>query len=887
MDYKSIKRPISILLLVLAISLPATVLADNPTREWTFMLFMAADNNLESGTSLDINELERYGSTDEVAFVAQVDRNGNFSHNSELTWSGTRRFYVTRDKDPNKMSSKMVQDLGEVDMATPQALTDFVEWARNNYPARKYALILWNHGTGWKEIQPSIMEYEGSEIAPSQTFNPDFDMSNIAYNISYDDTSHSSMDIPSMRETLAKVKEILGQPIDLLGFDACLMQMVEVGWAAAPFARYQVGSPDLEPERGWPYDLISKALTKKPEMSAMDLGKTIVRAYKASYDSGSQGNTAVVLSLFDLEKMSKFRQKLNNFCFALRENITDIDKIEKCRRNALKYSYGDYIDLAHFLHLMRKTSVSSETKATAYELYKAIIGEKRKGGLVAYLGKTGDKFRASRGVSVFFPDRQGFKTYMNRYKRLSFSRETEWFAALREVAIPNIPYMKIIGTVLADKNQDGRIAAGEEVTLNLKVQNLGRKGLKEAQISCRTDSDYLDNKNYKKTVKKLPGPQETTLVPVFTFKVNENTPVHSEIKLEITLRGKDIPISTTKTTFYVKEPFASTGHALLVMTDAFSPAGPVLTEMLNGAQVKFDTWDRVLDGDLRSEVLKRYLDGWVIVVVQDSTPQQSLTETEIEALDHFLNSGGKLVLSGQDIAFSLRDSNFLRKKCKASFIQDDVNIHVISGLNGFAGEETMQIFGGDGANNQKWPDEIDALPGATPIIKYREGARDMADESQMAGPNHKPNSNSKGIKSSGTAAVKVVDGYRLLLITFGFEAINNSSQRNAFMKAIMKAMHPDIAAELRNYAEAAVRRPATRSISAEEYIQRADLLSNVEKKLLEKIRTKLDADPEYGREMLMQIRRLPAQEQRAVENLEKNIKSLLEFDKQHGTLNQR
>jgi hypothetical protein len=884
-DYKSIKTPIGLLILLAALLITSVASADTPTREWTFMLFMAADNNLESGTSLDINELEKFGSNEKIAYIAQIDRNGNFSNDSELKWSGTRRFYVTRDKNPKKMSSKMVEDLGEVDMSSPEALTDFVRWAHENYPAKKYALILWNHGTGWKEIQPSIMEFDSPPVSFSEGF--DAALSNISYNISYDDTSHSSMDIPTLRETLAEVKSILGQPIDLLGFDACLMQMVEVGWAAAPFALYQVGSPDQEPERGWPYDLIADSLRKKPDMGPEDLGQIIIRTYKQSYSGGSQGNTAVVLSLFNLQQIDKFRQKLDDFCFTLRKNISDIDKIEKCRDNALKYSYGDYIDLGHFLELMRKTSVSSATKAAAYDLYKAIIGEKKKGGLVAGLAASGEKFRKTRGISIFFPNRQGFKTYLNRYKRLSFCRETEWFETLREITTPNLPYMKIEDSMLEDKNKDGRIAAGEEVTLYLNIRNLGRKSLKTALINCKTDSDFLNAKTFSVNLTRLPGPEKTDLVPVLKFKVSENAPVHSEIVLNVSLKGKGIPLSTIKTTFYVKEPFASTGHALLVMTDTFSPAGPALTEMFNSAGIKFDTWDRVLDGDLRPEVLKRYLNGWVFVVVQDSTPQQSLTDGEIKALNDFLESGGRLVLDGQDLAFSLRDTAFLSQKCKLSFIQDDVNVHVVSGMNGFAGNQTFQIFGGDGANNQKWPDEVDVLPGGEAIARYEEKARDMADESEMAGPNHKPNSKSKGIKSSGVAGVKVVDGYRLMFFTFGVEAVNNKPQRKTFMKEILNFMQPDIASEMRNYANASTRRAISRSVSESEILERTDLLSSVETRLLQQIKHKVNNDPGAGEKILNQIRSLPGNERKALENLEKNVRSLLEFDSQHGTVRQR
>ncbi|PKL44398.1 MAG: hypothetical protein CVV41_07105 [Candidatus Riflebacteria bacterium HGW-Riflebacteria-1] len=885
-DNKSIRTSTALIIAVLLFAAFSPAFSAAPEeKEWTFMVFMAADNNLEAATAYDINELEKFGSTEQVNFVAQIDRNGNYSNNSELKWSGARRFYVTKDNEPDKMTSKMIEDLGDVDMADPIALTDFVGWVKENYPARRYALILWNHGTGWKEIQPGAAGGDVGDIGLPAGMQAA--INSISYNISYDDTSKTSMNIPTLGETLAKVKSTLGQPIDLLGFDACLMQMVEVAWTAAPHAHYQVGSPDLEPERGWPYDLIAGALTKKPEMEARELADTIVNAYNKSYVGGSQGNTAVVLSAIDSSKSESFKTALNDFCNAARRNIREIDKYENARNAALKYSYGDYVDLGHFLELLIAEKVTAETRSAAAKLLKTIRGDRRTGGYVSKLKSNGDKFAKTSGLSIFFPTRQGFKTYHSRYKVHSLAQDTEWYNFLSELAVPNLAYFKLEDVILEDNNKDGRIAAGEQVSVLLSVRNLGRKPLDSASIKCVTDSTFLDNTEFSLDLNKLPAPGKVELIQGFKFTVSEETPVHSEISLNITLSGEGLPDSTIKSTFYIKEPFASTGYALLVITDHFSPASPVLQQMLQGAGVKFDTWDRVFDGELRPEVLKRYLNGWVLVSSQDSTPEQSLSEEELSALDSFLKSGGRLVLNGQDIGFVLRESDFLRNRCKVRFVQDDVNVHVVSGTNGFAGNQSFQIFGGDGANNQKWPDEIDPLAGAEPIIKYEEGARDKADDREMNGPNHKPGALSRGIKSSGVAGVKLIDGYRLMLFTFGIEAINSNSQRVAFMKEIASFMQPDSASEVRNLAQAASRRVPAGQASERVILERADLLSSVEDRLLNQIREEFSKNPQSRDRVLGEIQSLSTQERRSLSKLEKNVQSLLDFSEEHGTLGQR
>lgn len=880
MDYRSIRLTLIIFLLFVAFTGPVL---GAQVKDWTFMVYMAADNNLEGGAEIDIMELEMSGSTDEVNFVVQIDRSGNYSGNTQLKWSGAQRYYITKSGDPHRVTSEPVDKLGNVDMAASETLLDFVAWASENYPAERYAIILWNHGTGWKEIQPSFSE----EFAYQPTPGMEAAMQNITFNISYDETSKTSMNIPSLHKTLAEASNIIGQKIDLLGFDACLMQMLEVGWAAKPFVKYQVGSPDLEPEKGWPYDMIAERLVANPGMGPEELGKVITESYRLSYSGGSQGNTAVVLSLMNLEKLDSFKQNLDEFCDSARQNIRYIDIIETARNDALKYSYGDYIDLGHFLGLLSDTNANSAIKSSAKRLLTTLRGDGRQKGLIASLDHNGEKFDSTTGLSVFFPAREGFRIYMHPYSELTFAKETEWFNFLNEISAPNIPYLKLDDIVLEDNNKDGRIAPGEEVTVYVSVRNLGKQTLSTAEIFCETDSTFLDAKSYGAEISKLPRPQKTSLIKSFKFKVNQDALIHSEINLRFTLKGHNIPDSTLKTTFYIREPFATSGHALLVITDNFSPPSPVLQQMLTDAGVKFDIWDRQFDGELRPEVLRRYIDGWVFVASQDSTPEQTLNEEEVDALDEFLGTGGRLVLNGQDMAFSLRESEFIEKRCRTIFVQDDVNVHVVSGAEGFLSGNHLNIFGGDGANNQKWPDEVDALPGGQIFFKYEEGARDMADDRYMIGPNHKPGSLSRGIKSSGAAAVKVTDGYRLMLFGFGIEAVSARAQRTQLMKAIVEFMQPDPMTEIHNFASAATRRTRHKSISEAAFLERADLLTTMTNRLVNDIKERSNQDPRAAEKAISYIQSFPSEQKQLLNNLEKNIRTLLEFGDHHGTLERR
>jgi hypothetical protein len=68
-------------------------------QTWTVMLYMDADDQvLEEDILIDLNEVEKVGSTDRVRIVAQLDRfKGGFSGDGD--WTGARRYYITQDDD--------------------------------------------------------------------------------------------------------------------------------------------------------------------------------------------------------------------------------------------------------------------------------------------------------------------------------------------------------------------------------------------------------------------------------------------------------------------------------------------------------------------------------------------------------------------------------------------------------------------------------------------------------------------------------------------------------------------------------------------------------------------------------------------------------------------
>jgi hypothetical protein len=252
-------------LLALAWLAPGTMAQ---TAEWTFLVYLDGDNNLEEAGIDDFLEMASVGSNADVKIVVQFDRISGYDSSYD-DWTDTRRGIVNSGDVPD---ASWGSSIGEANMGDPATLVAFVEWGMQNYPASRYAVVLWDHGSGWRRRE---------EPPPFKA-------------VCWDDSSGGdSLRMQEVRTALQTIETNEQQP-DLLGLDACLMAMVEVAYEIREHADVMVGSERSVPNDGWPYNNILGVLVGDPTMSAAELGAGIVLLYYASY-GGSQTHSATDL----------------------------------------------------------------------------------------------------------------------------------------------------------------------------------------------------------------------------------------------------------------------------------------------------------------------------------------------------------------------------------------------------------------------------------------------------------------------------------------------------------------------------------------------------------------------------------------------------------------
>ena len=165
-------------------------------KEWTFLIYLNGNNNLDSFGKMNINQMEKIGSTAKVNIVVQW---------ASLENGKTKRLYITKDSDTTTVTSKIVEEMGQVDMGDYHSVINFVKWGAENYPAQHYFVDIWDHGSGW-------------HFKPGETMK----------DISWDETTGNHITTEQLATALSESSKIIGHKIDIYGSDACLMAMVEI-----------------------------------------------------------------------------------------------------------------------------------------------------------------------------------------------------------------------------------------------------------------------------------------------------------------------------------------------------------------------------------------------------------------------------------------------------------------------------------------------------------------------------------------------------------------------------------------------------------------------------------------------------------------------------------
>jgi len=394
MTHKLLNTVVAISLIVASmgilsqITIVASGDASSYAKDWTFMVYIVGDNNLDPYVNSDLYEMMSVGSTSRVNIIALVDL---------YRVNGSVMYYISRN-ELTPIWGNWINEY-ELNMGDPSTLTWFIREAASKYPARHYALVIWDHGDSW-------------------------------VGVGWDDTNS---DYLTMEELKTAIRNS-GVFIDIVGFDACLMASIEVAYTLSLTNNVGiiVASEEMIPGYGWPYREILSKLVENPGMTPEEFAGVIVNEYVASYWHGSQGTqTYVTMSAVDARKLPILVSYMASLTNKLLSNIETYSQYVRAAAEAAERFWfgimyqGPYIDLRDFLENLLK--LRRELDPYIYPILSEWSNI-----IISYNSTRGLHYVGAYGLTIYFPrNKELFYNPEYYYNSVpEFASETNWYKLL-------------------------------------------------------------------------------------------------------------------------------------------------------------------------------------------------------------------------------------------------------------------------------------------------------------------------------------------------------------------------------------------------------------------------------------------------------------------------
>ena len=348
---------------------------------WSLLTFFALDNDLDHGTGI-VNRL--HAASQRAANVASVTFYDGAKNNDTI--------YVY-ETAPG-VSAKTVNQR-EADSGTSAALNEFVTFAAKTTPAQRRALSMADHGGG------------------------------IVRGICSDWNGPGGKKIIHMNE-VAQVLE--KTPVEIMMFDACFMQMAEVGYELRKGAKVLIAAQTTT--RGdFPYENIVKVLDSNPKADSRQIATQLldVIAANARYE--------VAFGAMDITQSEELARRMGKLSDVLLVKVKDRNAkkaIASAIRGSMAYAnetspglsmynhYRDLLDVMANLSKVGDAEITAAAQAVTEVAKASIIGERHRNA--GFLGGELNLDKAS-GLAIYA---QVDGPVEAKYLQRAWNRDTRW-----------------------------------------------------------------------------------------------------------------------------------------------------------------------------------------------------------------------------------------------------------------------------------------------------------------------------------------------------------------------------------------------------------------------------------------------------------------------------
>ena len=213
--------------------------------DYTILIYMIGSDLEDTSyeATKDIKEMLSANISPNINIVLQTGGStGNIDKTRLIDFSINQRHHISN----HTIKTFKNLDLGNLNMGESKTLSDFMKWGISQFPAKKYGIILWDHG--------------GS-------------LRGFGKDINYDDKLNLTELYSSFYSTL---KDTNSMKFEFIGFDSCLMASLEVATKLQYFSDYMIASEEIEPDWGWDYKTFLDNYNSNYEQNGLSIGKIVV-----------------------------------------------------------------------------------------------------------------------------------------------------------------------------------------------------------------------------------------------------------------------------------------------------------------------------------------------------------------------------------------------------------------------------------------------------------------------------------------------------------------------------------------------------------------------------------------------------------------------------------
>ena len=319
---------------------------------------------------------------------------------AEKVWSGENvSFIVLQDTDdgPAKMwyidenhSTVLLQEMGEINMGLSKTLYDFLDYAKTNYPAERYIVSFYDHGSAWEGVCWDV------------TDNRD--------NLTMDEMQNALTDAGG---------------VDLVLFSApCLMGALESVYELRECTDVYIGSENFSGYCWWHNTMeeICTALYNNPQITNYRLGEIIIESIWANKEIWSRWPGSLTMSAIRTDQIIPLKEAVEAVS---QEYLSNTDAfrayMDSVYDDIFTFAY-DYSDVYDFAEKLLTIEVD-EGRRTMLENVKQCL----QNTIIAECH--GTSFSNVHGLTIYCPDKS-WVSFDSRYSSgnygLDFSNDTHW-----------------------------------------------------------------------------------------------------------------------------------------------------------------------------------------------------------------------------------------------------------------------------------------------------------------------------------------------------------------------------------------------------------------------------------------------------------------------------